>query len=48
MHFHHRPDEIRVDSVSSLVAKKKRVAALAEIAKCDLLCTLCHEDRHRE
>lgn len=45
MDFDHRPGETKVKSVSLLMASGLIEAALAEIAKCDLICANCHRVR---
>lgn len=46
MDFDHRPGEIKTDDVSKLMKHVLRTAAvLAEIAKCDLVCSNCHRLR---
>lgn len=44
MQFDHRPDEIKLDSVSNLLGRKMEII-LAEIKKCDLVCGNCHAIR---
>lgn len=45
MHWHHKPGLPKVNNVGTLVNQGKREAALAEIAKCELLCANCHAVR---
>lgn len=44
-HFDHRPGAEKVGVVSRFAANGSRIAALAEIEKCDLVCANCHADR---
>lgn len=46
MHFHHRPGEMKVDTMSNLVRGKGMRAIEDELAKCDVLCANCHTLRH--
>ena len=45
--FHHRPGELKLANVTTLVnrAKPKQVI-LDEIAKCDVICSNCHRKRN--
>lgn len=45
MHFHHRDPSYKVSEVANLM-KGKLDILLAEIKKCDILCTNCHILRH--
>ena len=45
MDFDHRPGEEKLGHVAEMVADNRRTAALAEIAKCDLVCANCHRQR---
>ena len=47
MDFDHRPDEIKISSVSKLLGKNEEIL-LAEIAKCDLVCACCHRIRTKK
>jgi hypothetical protein len=44
MDFDHRPGEEKVARVSQLVGAPLHIL-LAEIAKCDLICSNCHRER---
>jgi hypothetical protein len=45
--FHHRDRADKEDCVSLMVeATRSRAVILAEIAKCDLLCSNCHRKEH--
>lgn len=46
LHWHHRPNEIKVCEVSRMVAHKFSVIE-KEIEKCDILCSSCHIRLHR-
>lgn len=46
MHYHHRPGEVKRDSIATLVRNAGIPAIVAEIKKCDLLCSNCHGLRH--
>lgn len=47
MHFHHRPGEVKLHNVGSMVRSHASDEAIdAEIMKCDLLCANCHMLRH--
>ena len=45
LHFDHRPDEVKLFTVSQGV-DRSWVCLLAEIAKCDVRCNACHPRRH--
>lgn len=46
MEFDHRPDETKIDNVSTLLQLGiSEVTLFAEIAKCDLVCAMCHRKR---
>jgi hypothetical protein len=45
MHWDHRPGEDKIADVASLVSDAPMDALLAEIAKCDLVCNVCHAHR---
>jgi transposase len=45
MDFDHRPGTEKVGSIAFLLGSMNKDKVLAEIAKCDLVCALCH--RHR-
>lgn len=48
MDFDHRGDDLKVMKISTLVTKGNLSALLAEMAKCDLVCSNCHRERtHR-
>lgn len=52
MDFDHRPNEVKVASVSKMVVCRWAWARIeAEIAKCDVICACCHrirtKSRHR-
>jgi len=42
MDFHHRPGEKKLFGVSQRCESYSEAAILAEIAKCDLMCSNCH------
>jgi len=45
--FHHRPDEVKVTEVATMVREHfKDEDILAEIAKCDVVCANCHRKVH--
>ena len=44
--FHHVDDTIKIDSVRNLLIKKSKRLAVAEAAKCILLCANCHREFH--
>lgn len=44
MQFDHRPDEIKLYTISQMVSRATSVL-LAEIAKCDVVCANCHAMR---
>lgn len=46
MDFDHRPDEAKIWDVNRLIARNAAVSTvMAEIAKCDLVCSNCHRIR---
>ncbi len=46
MDFDHRPGEHKIDTISQLVRNGASMAKiLAEVAKCDLVCSNCHRIR---
>ena len=49
LEFHHRLGEIKVATISQMVRRKfSDEAILAEAAKCDLICSNCHAERHND
>lgn len=46
LHFHHRDPATKLFNVAAEV-RRRRSLLEAEIAKCDVLCALCHSARHR-
>jgi hypothetical protein len=42
MDFHHRPGELKLANVAEMLDRVGKAKILAEIAKCDLLCAICH------
>ena len=42
MQWDHRPDTVKLFEISAAFGEWTREAVLAEIAKCDLVCTNCH------
>ena len=48
MDFDHRPGEIKVDIIKNLVNSGSLDTVKAEIAKCDLVCAVCHRIRTAE
>lgn len=45
MDLDHRPGESKVSDVAALVKYASMASVRDEIAKCDLVCVLCHRDR---
>ena len=46
MDFDHRPDETKLMDISKLVNRMSAISTLAaEIAKCDIVCAVCHRIR---
>jgi len=45
MHFDHRDPSTKRYNISRLVSANRIAAILAEVAKCDLVCVLCHAYR---
>lgn len=49
MQFDHRPGAVKVAAISQLTSSVQPLCVLiAEMAKCDLVCTNCHLVRTRE
>lgn len=48
MDFDHRPGELKVANVSSLLMANSWSAVEAEMAKCDIVCANCHRIRTHE
>lgn len=46
LQFHHRPGEVKVDTVGRLAQRRGIAAVRAEIRKCELLCGNCHAEHH--
>lgn len=45
MQFDHRPGEIKLGNVSSMIRSKNAITIAEEIKKCDLVCANCHAIR---
>lgn len=45
MQFDHREGTIKTANVSQLVNNVSRVKLMAEITKCDIVCSNCHAER---
>lgn len=45
--FDHRPDQPKVNNISTLITKGTDEELDAEIAKCDIVCANCHRIRTR-
>jgi hypothetical protein len=45
MDFDHRPGEVKLGSVSSLLGSAAPAQAVEETKKCDLVCSNCHRER---
>jgi hypothetical protein len=45
MDFDHRPEEIKLFTVGDSARKYGWATVLAEIAKCDVVCSNCHRER---
>ena len=47
MDWHHRDPSTKIDAVAGLISDRKSIDDLvAEIHKCDCLCSNCHRIRH--
>jgi hypothetical protein len=45
MEFDHRPDESKVAEIGKMIKKGSWDNLKAEIAKCDVVCVMCHRRR---
>lgn len=45
MQFDHRPGEVKLFHISDMTHNKGKKTILAEIAKCDVVCSNCHDER---
>lgn len=46
LEFHHRNPEEKSGNVVTIYMRRGMRAAMEEVAKCDVLCVLCHYARH--
>jgi hypothetical protein len=46
MSFHHRDPSEKVDTLSDMLRMASKEKIMTEVAKCDILCRVCHRLRH--